>query len=74
MVKTSVQSYAGTRYPERPRAFLWEGERLEIVEVESRHCTPCGLWFRARVSDGRCFSLFYDQALDAWDVWLRTSS
>lgn len=67
-MKTVVECYAGTRYPERPRAFLWEGERLEVVEVERRFCTPRGLRFRARTSDDRCFSLFYDEVVDTWDV------
>jgi hypothetical protein len=67
-VKTVVECYAGTRYPERPRAFRWEGERLKVVEVECRYCTPRGLLFRVRTSDSRCFSLFYDEALDAWEV------
>jgi hypothetical protein len=71
-VKTVVECYAGSRYPERPRAFLWEGERLEVVEVESRCCTPRGLRFLARTSDGGSFSLTYDEVLDAWDARPRT--
>ena len=67
-MKTVVECYAGTQYPERPRAFLWEGERLEVVEVERRYRTPRGLRFRARTSDGRCFTLAYDERLDVWTV------
>ena len=29
-----VECYAGHRFPERPRAFDWEGERIEVEEVE----------------------------------------
>ncbi|MGD9002225.1 MAG: hypothetical protein PVF04_06130 [Anaerolineae bacterium] len=72
-MKTVVKCYAGTRYPERPLKFLWEGEWLDVVEVERRYRTPRGLRFHARTSENRCFSLFYDEALDAWDVRLRTS-
>ena len=73
-METIVECYAATRYPERPRAFLWEGERLEVVEVVHRYRTPRGPGFRARTSDGRCFSLLYDEALDAWDVEPWTST
>jgi hypothetical protein len=67
-METSVECYASTRYPERPRAFLWEGERLEVAEVERRWRTPTGPAFRVRAVDGRVFTLAYDEAADAWDV------
>jgi hypothetical protein len=73
-VKTVVECYAGTRYPERPRAFLWEGDRVEVAEIERRYSTPHGMAFRARTVDGRRFSLFYDEALDAWDVRPQTTA
>jgi hypothetical protein len=64
----TVECYAGYRYPERPRAFLWEGERLEVVEIERQWRTPSGPAFRVRVEDGRRFTLAYDEAADAWNV------
>jgi hypothetical protein len=73
-VETVVECYAGSGYPERPRAFRWEGERLEVVDVERRYRSPRGPRFRVRTSDGRRFSLFYDEALDRWDVRLQTSA
>jgi len=62
------ECYAGFRYPERPRAFLWEGKRLEVVEIERQWRTPSGPTFRVRVEDGRRFTLAYDEASDAWNV------
>jgi hypothetical protein len=67
-METSVECYASTRYPERPRAFLWEGERLEVVEVERQWRTPTGPAFRVRTVEGRTFTLAYDEAADTWDV------
>ncbi len=67
-MESNVECYAGARYPERPRTLVYEGERLEVAAVEGRERTPRGLRFRVRVSDGRRFSLFYDEARDVWEV------
>lgn len=69
-MKIKVECYAGSRYPERPRALLVDGRRLPVEEVEAQARTPGQLRFRVRVSDGRRFSLVYDQVQDAWDVRL----
>lgn len=63
-----VECYAGSRYPERPRAFAHQRERLTIVRVEGEERTPRGIRFRARVSDGRRFWLFYDEIDEDWEV------
>ena len=63
-----VECYASTRYPERPRALLWEGERLAVEEVEHQWRTPSGPAFRVRTADGQRFTLAYDEAADTWDV------
>jgi hypothetical protein len=64
----TVECYASTRYPERPRTFLWRGERSEVEEVERRWRTPSGPAFRVRTADGRRFTLAYDEAADSWDI------
>ena len=63
-----VECYAGHHYPERPLAFRWEGERVTVAEVERSWRTPAGPVFRARAADGRCFTLSYHEATDAWDI------
>jgi len=76
MTSAVVECYAGCRYPERPRSFLWEpstelkpgGERVVVEEVERQWRTPDGPAFRVRAADGRRFTLAYDEAADAWDV------
>lgn len=67
-METAVQAYAGTLYPERPRAFVYRGERLEVIDVERRERTPEGVRFRVRTADGTRFWLVYDEGRDAWDV------
>lgn len=68
MQNDTVECYAGHRYPERPRAFVWEGARVVVEEVERRWRTPNGLAFRIRAADGRRFTLTYDEAADAWNI------
>jgi len=63
-----VACYAGARYPERPRAFVHQGERLTVAQIENQERTPRGIRFRVRVSDGRHFWLSYDEIDDVWDV------
>jgi hypothetical protein len=64
----AVECYAGHRYPERPRAFLWDGERVVVETVEHSWRTPVGPVFRVRTADGRSFTLAYDEAADSWDI------
>jgi hypothetical protein len=76
MTGSVVECYAGYRYPERPRAFFWgppteqnpRGKLLKVEEVERSWHTPAGPAFRVRVTDGRIFTLTYDETADAWDV------
>jgi hypothetical protein len=70
MPGTVVESYAGYRYPERPRAFLWKDERIEVEAVERQWRTPAGPVFCVRCADARRFTLAYDEAGDRWDVQL----
>jgi hypothetical protein len=67
-MNATVECYASTRYPERPQAFSWDGERLVVKEVESQWRTPAGPAFRIRAVDGRRFTLAYDEAADTWDI------
>jgi hypothetical protein len=63
-----VECTAGARYPDRPLAFVWEGERLVVSAVEREWRTPDGLVFRVDTAGGRQFTLTYDEARDAWHV------
>jgi hypothetical protein len=73
-MKTAVECYAGHRYPERPLAFTWRGERLTVEQVEGQWRTPAGLSFLVRAADsGGRFVLTYAEPLAEagggdWDV------
>jgi hypothetical protein len=64
--QTDVESYAGGRYPDRPRSFMWEGEQLDVHVVEREWRTPQTLVFDVRTADDRRFRLTY---LTIGDVW-----
>ncbi len=70
MAKDIVECHSGYTYAERPIAFHWEGERLEIVDIKNRWRIPGGLRFRVNVADGRVFELFYGELYDEWRVSL----
>ena len=68
MVDGVVECYAGSRYPERPRAFTWAGQRLEVAAVVHQWRTPAGPVFDVSTADGRRFILSYEEAAVAWQV------
>jgi len=63
-----VECYAGSRYPERPQALHWAGERLPVAEVERQWHTPDALVFWVRTLDGRRFQLTYCEPQCVWGV------
>ncbi len=65
-----VECHSGYTYAERPIALIWEGDRLEVDEIEARWRIPGGLRFRVRTVDGRVFELFYGELYDEWRIHL----
>lgn len=63
-----VDCYAGAGYPERPRAFVWQGERYEVEEVGRRWRTPAEYGFRVRTTAGEYFTLLYHELEDTWTL------
>jgi hypothetical protein len=64
-----VECYAGSVYPERPKAFQWEGQRYEVLEILQRRREPDGIGFLVRCEpDKRCFDLFYLLVEDQWRI------
>ena len=63
-----VECHSGYAYADRPTAFQWDGDRLEIDEIEARWRIPGGQRFRVRVLDGRVFELFYGELYDEWRI------
>lgn len=64
-----VECYAGSTYPEQPRALTWEGQRYHVSAVLQRWCEPDGLGFLVSCSpDIRIFKLFYNVLKASWKV------
>lgn len=64
----TVVCYAGTGYPERPRAFIWQDERYEVEEVGRRWRTPAEYGFSVRTTEGEHFTLLYHEREDVWTL------
>lgn len=67
-VPVTVFAYAGASSPERPRAVLWQGRRLEVVRVERSWRTPTGLHFRVLLDELGPAELVYDPHADRWTL------
>ena len=63
-----VECYSGYRYGERPLAFHWHGERLEIEQIETQERHREGWFFRVVTCGGQIFELLFDEGLDNWVI------
>lgn len=62
-----VQAYAGSTYPEKPRALEWEGQHYQVEEILHQGREPEGLRFLVHCSPGdRLFELYYSLIDDDW--------
>ncbi len=62
----TVGAYAGASSPERPQWIERDGERIDVVEIESQWAEEERLGFRVRLSDGTRVLLYYVPELDLW--------
>jgi len=67
----SVECYSGYEYANRPVAFLWEGDRIEVDEIIASWRLPNGKRFRVRSTGDGIFELQYDQLNDQWSIQQR---
>ena len=72
--ENNVECHSSATYAERPIAFRWAGQRLEIDAILSRWRTQFGRGFRVRVEDEREFTLFYDEDEDHWTIEVFTNT
>ncbi|HEX9798149.1 MAG TPA: hypothetical protein VGA52_14300 [Anaerolineales bacterium] len=63
-----VECHSGFVYADRPTALHWDGERLEVEEIEAQWRIPGGRRFRVRTTDQRLFELFYGELYDEWRI------
>jgi hypothetical protein len=64
----AVECQSGAGYAERPKALVWQGQRLVVQQVLDRWRLPQGSGFRVLTCDGQVFELFYDELDDGWQV------
>ena len=70
MKEASVECHSGHSYAQRPIAFWWESERIEIDTIEAEWRSPTGKHFRVRTKNEAFFELIYHQASDDWQIKL----
>lgn len=63
-----VECYSGHSYGERPRAFLWQGQRHQVVEIISRWRSPGGWGFQVRTWEAQVFELAYSEHKNEWQI------
>lgn len=63
----TVECYSGQTYAERPKAFRWEGERLEVEKILTNWRTPEACHWLVLTCKGR-FELCYKEAQDTWSI------
>ena len=63
-----VECRSGAEYAERPLAFTWQGQRLEIAEILGRWRSPDEKGFHISTTDGQAFELVYREIPDDWLV------
>ena len=70
-----VECYSGFKANERPVAFTYQGERLEIQEIVDRwyeggldSSRPVIDYSKVRAVDGKVYLLRYQSELDAWSL------
>jgi hypothetical protein len=63
-----VQSYAGYRGEEEPRAFWLDHRRFEVRAILDRWVAPGQRWFKVAADDGHAYILRHDEADGAWQL------
>ncbi len=63
-----VECRSDFTYAQRPVAFYWQGERLEVAELVTQSRSPTGFSFRVRTVESGIFDLDYDINTDEWSV------
>ena len=64
-----VEVYSGHTYAQEPRAFVWQGTRYVLAEIEERWRTPQGPAFRLRAEPQGRFDLTYHEIEDRWAIY-----
>jgi hypothetical protein len=63
-----VVAYAGYQGEQEPRAFHFDGVRLEVLDIADRWYDPAGRYFKVRASDGALYLLRCDAESLEWQL------
>ena len=63
-----VDAHSGYKANERPLRFSLDEEVYEIVSIEDRWQEPDAEHFKVRTTDGKTYSLRYEQQRDVWTL------
>jgi hypothetical protein len=68
-MNAEVECYAGSSYPESPRALTWEGQCYIVEEIISQRREPHGIGFIVRCEpENTVFDLFYLTEEEQWQI------
>lgn len=63
-----VECHSGFTYAEKPVALMWEGRRLEIMQITAQWRSPEAHHFRVCTGNGQEFELAYHEADNEWQI------
>jgi hypothetical protein len=69
-----VEAYSGYKYPEAPRAFIYQGKRYLILKVEKSWYEEKmkekrrKIFFQVRTEDNRLWKISYQEAINQWFI------
>ena len=69
-LRIHVETYAGHRADEAPRAFVLGARRITVAEELDRWLDPRHRYFKVRGDDGDIYILRHDVPSDAWELTL----
>jgi len=63
-----VECYSGYKEEERPVRIIFEGQTLEVTELEDRWYSPGATYYRVLTTSGDHYVLRHDDARDDWSL------
>jgi hypothetical protein len=63
-----VECHSGYKAEERPLRIVFEGQTLEVAQLEDRWYSPGATYFRVLTTSGDRYVLRHDDAQDAWSL------
>ena len=68
VMSEKVECHSGYDYADRPMAFSWNGQRLEVESILDRWRIPEGKCFRVKTTNQQVFEITYIEINDEWKI------